>query len=66
MMLDDQLPTYTSEEQRDLERRVSVIYADFVDAGQVDENDEELVLNREAHVRYLHGGLGQLPSGASP
>jgi len=33
-------------------------------AGGFDPDDEGLVLDRAAHAKYLHGGLGQLPSGA--
>lgn len=33
--------------------------------GRFDPEDEEgLALNRQQHAKYLHGGLGQLPSGA--
>eukprot|EP00887_Chlorella_sp_A99_P006625 scaffold3.g6625.t1 len=61
-MLDDAIPTTTSIDQRELERRVSVLYEEF-EHGAIDENDEELVLKREAHTRYLQGGLGALPPG---
>ena len=46
----------TLEQQAALERVVSAIYGDLEDAGS-------LVLRREAHARYLLGGLRHLSAG---
>ena len=97
MVLDDGLPTPTSRDQAELERRVLQIYAkDYGNGGQTadrpqlfgcsppppppplslaaarapsiappadfDREDEGLVLNRQAHAKYLAAGLGELPS----
>ncbi|PRW59450.1 farnesyltransferase subunit beta [Chlorella sorokiniana] len=62
MVLDDGLPTATSRDQAELERRVVQIYAKDYGDGY-DPQDPDLVLNRKAHAKYLAGGLGELPSG---
>ncbi|KAI7844724.1 hypothetical protein COHA_001811 [Chlorella ohadii] len=62
MVLDDGLPTATSHDQAELERRVLHIYTTAYADG-FDPQDPDLVLNRKAHAQYLAGGLGELPSG---
>lgn len=54
--------TATSLEQTSLEERITALYRDFVDTPLSDVS-EGLLLNREQHVSYLHGGLQYLPSG---
>ena len=54
--------TATSLEQTSLEERIAASYRDFVDTP-LSEASENLLLNREQHVSYLHGGLQYLPSG---
>ena len=46
----------TLEQQAALERVVAAVYADLTDA-------DSLVLRREAHARYLLGGLRHLSAG---
>jgi hypothetical protein len=64
-MLDDGAPSATTKEQAELEARVAEIYSAVV-GGTVADDDPLLELRREAHVRFLHGGLGALPAGAPP
>ena len=46
----------TAEQQAALERAVAAVYADV-------RNADSLVLRREAHARYLLGGLRHLSAG---
>jgi protein farnesyltransferase subunit beta len=64
-MLDDLLPTGTSSDQIDLEKRVTALYAALARSG-VHDDAEELALERDAHAHYVCGGLGELPAGAAP
>ncbi|EFN50919.1 hypothetical protein CHLNCDRAFT_28585 [Chlorella variabilis] len=59
MTIDDSLQTTTSIDQAELERRVAHIYA----TEYADGDEEGLSLNPQQHIKYLYGGLGQLPSG---
>ena len=61
-MIEDGVITATSLEQTNLEERIADLYRDFVD-NPLSEGQENLVLHREQHVSYLHGGLQYLPSG---
>lgn len=61
-MLDDQFITPTSIEQLALERKVTEILDQLGEPG-TDEFNQELLLNRKRHAKYLYGGLGDLPSG---
>lgn len=60
-MFDDGLQTSTSEQQHALERKIAHIYQSLLDLDPSDR-DDALYLLRDRHARYLHGGLGQLPS----
>ena len=61
-MIEDGVISATSVEQTNLEERITDLYRDFVD-DPLSEGQERLVLHREQHVSYLHGGLQYLPSG---
>ncbi len=61
-MIEDGVITATSVEQTNLEERITDLYREFVDSP-LSEGQENLVLHREQHVSYLHGGLQYLPSG---
>lgn len=61
-MLDPELDTSTSEQQRELEERIAGLYHLLVDLDPARRNGE-LELLRDKHVRYLQTGLGQLPPG---
>lgn len=62
-MVDDGVPTVTSAEQLELERRVASIYSAF--QGITSVGADELHLRRQLHRRYLYKGLGNLPEGFS-
>ncbi len=61
-MIEDGVITATSTEQINLQERITSIYQNLQDAG-LGEGANALVLNREKHVSYLHGGLQRLPEG---
>jgi len=56
------LQTHTSEQQHELELKVSELYRDLLEYDGEDR-EEMLLLLRDRHTRYLQGGLGQLPGG---
>jgi protein farnesyltransferase subunit beta len=63
-MFDDGLETSTSEQQRSLETKVQEIYMGLAAAqGDAVAQEDLLTLLRASHMKYLNGGLGQLPSG---
>ena len=62
MMIEDGVVTATSKEQTSLQDRVTSIFQQLIDAG-LEESVDALLLNRERHISYLHGGLQCLPSG---
>lgn len=61
-MIEDGLITQTSREQSAVERRISSLYSGFVGSTAA-EFAKQLVLKRDQHVAYLHGGLQNLPAG---
>ena len=61
-MIEDGVVTTTSEEQTSLQDRITSIYQQLTEAG-LEESVEALLLNRDRHISYLHGGLQRLPSG---
>ena len=61
-MIEDGVITATSTEQTSLQDRITSTYQQLKDAG-LEEGVEALLLNRDRHVAYLHGGLQYLPSG---
>jgi hypothetical protein len=62
-MFDDGLETSTSEQQRALETKVQEIYLGLAAAqGDAVAQEDLLTLLRASHMKYLFGGLGQLPS----
>lgn len=62
MTIEDALITATSIEQTALERRITSLYGDLVDVDFEDVK-HELLLKRDQHISYLHGGLEHLPAG---
>jgi protein farnesyltransferase subunit beta len=63
-MFDDGIETETSKQQKELEARVLDLYAKLADAaGDAVAQDNMLALLRTSHIKYLHNGLGELPSG---
>ena len=54
--------TATAQAQHALELKVSKIYSDLIDLTP-EEREEGLTLFKERVIRYVHGGLGQLPAG---
>ncbi|KAL4859002.1 Protein farnesyltransferase subunit beta [Chlorella vulgaris] len=62
----DALDTTTTVDQADLERRVAAAYKRHTEvAVGLEAQDDDLVLKRQLHAKYLCGGLGQLPSAVS-
>lgn len=61
-MIEDGMVTTTSKEQTSLQDRITSMYEQLTDAG-LKESVEALLLNRDRHISYLHGGLQHLPSG---
>ena len=63
-MIDDGLPSTTTEAQNDLEKQIHQLYETILtEDGQI-AGDKALNLRREQHRHYLLGGLGALPSSA--
>ena len=58
-MWGDGVSTTTTEDQRDLERKVRELYAEFA-ARNLSDDDPKLELKRDAHAQYLYGGLGAM------
>ena len=61
-MLEDRVATKTSEEQRSLEAKVYQIYK-HITSADFNSSHSSLKLHKDAHVQFLHSGLGSLPSG---
>ena len=61
-MIEDGVVTATSLEQTNLQDRITSLYQQLTDAG-LEASVEALLLNRDRHISYLHGGLQHLPSG---
>ncbi|GLI65989.1 hypothetical protein VaNZ11_009681 [Volvox africanus] len=61
-MFEDRLPTTTSKAQNGLEKKILPFYQELepVDA---EELHDFLELQRENHIAYIQGGLGQLAAG---
>jgi protein farnesyltransferase subunit beta len=55
--------TPTLREQRALELRVAEIYEELATCMEGEERDEQLLLLRDRHARFLAAGLGHLPAG---
>jgi protein farnesyltransferase subunit beta len=56
-MIDDGIDSVTSRDQRDLEAKAAEIY------GILSDVEDSLRLNRDAHIKYLYGGIGPLSPG---
>jgi protein farnesyltransferase subunit beta len=61
-MFDDGCCTDTSRAQHALELRVARLYGELLNLDPQDR-PQALTLCRDSILRYLHGGLGQLPAG---
>lgn len=61
-MIEDGVVTATSIEQTNLQDRITSLYQQLTDAG-LGASVGALLLNRDRHISYLHGGLQHLPSG---
>lgn len=61
-MFDDGLVTETSKAQGALEKKVLELYQEM-NLLELGEIEQHLVLLKGVHIKYLQGGLGQLPAG---